>query len=319
MKRFKRILYLTSYREDEAFALRQAVARTRENAAQLTVASMSPHFPDRLSAERLAMLKSDVQSIELHRQSFVLGDELRVLQDETPPVHVSFSGTSFVEVIHYVIEKNIDLVVIPAKPQQDGRGGFSSDIMHLMRKCPCAIWAIRPEHAQGFQSVLAAVDPVTLRIQDTDFNRTLLELACSQALYSNAEVHAVHAWQLAGKEWLQSPLLEIPQDELDHLYQETKADHQEALDTLLCPFEHGDVDLQQHLIEGDASTVIRHCEITFSTDLLVMGTLNRTGIQGVYMGLTSEDIIQHTNASVLALKPREFVSPFRAASPKEPA
>ena len=44
-------------------------------------------------------------------------------------------------------------------------------------------------------------------------------------------------------------------------------------------------------------------------DLLVMGTVCRTGIPGFIIGNTAESMIHTVNCSVLALKPQGFVSP----------
>lgn len=45
-------------------------------------------------------------------------------------------------------------------------------------------------------------------------------------------------------------------------------------------------------------------------DLLVIGTMARTGIHGLVAGNTSEDIIGELSCSVVALKPPGFVSPI---------
>jgi len=44
-------------------------------------------------------------------------------------------------------------------------------------------------------------------------------------------------------------------------------------------------------------------------DLIVMGTLSRTGIPGYFIGNTSESILSQVNCSVLTMKPPGFVSP----------
>ena len=44
--------------------------------------------------------------------------------------------------------------------------------------------------------------------------------------------------------------------------------------------------------------------------VLVLGTLARTGLQGMFMGNTAEQILGVVEASVLAVKPDEFISPI---------
>ena len=44
-------------------------------------------------------------------------------------------------------------------------------------------------------------------------------------------------------------------------------------------------------------------------DIIVMGTVARTGIPGFFMGNTAETILNQINCSVLAIKPRGFKTP----------
>ena len=44
-------------------------------------------------------------------------------------------------------------------------------------------------------------------------------------------------------------------------------------------------------------------------DLIVMGTVCRTGIGGFFIGNTAEKILQDVDCSVLTVKPEGFVSP----------
>jgi nucleotide-binding universal stress UspA family protein len=44
-------------------------------------------------------------------------------------------------------------------------------------------------------------------------------------------------------------------------------------------------------------------------DLVVTGTVGRTGIPGFFIGNTAESLMQVLNLPVLAVKPAKFVSP----------
>ncbi|NMT50792.1 universal stress protein, partial [Vibrio parahaemolyticus] len=50
---------------------------------------------------------------------------------------------------------------------------------------------------------------------------------------------------------------------------------------------------------------------SIEVDVLVMGTLARTGISGYVIGNTAENILQSINCSLVALKPDGFVSPIQ--------
>ena len=66
---------------------------------------------------------------------------------------------------------------------------------------------------------------------------------------------------------------------------------------------------EKHLIKGFPSKVIPEFAQKIDADLVVMGTIGRTGIPGLIIGNTAEDILNQIHCSVLAVKPADFVSP----------
>ena len=70
-----------------------------------------------------------------------------------------------------------------------------------------------------------------------------------------------------------------------------------------------------HLLKGDAGSQIPGLVVKESIELLVMGTVARSGIPGFFMGNTAEKILNHVPCSVLAVKPDGFVSPVHLDRP----
>ena len=66
---------------------------------------------------------------------------------------------------------------------------------------------------------------------------------------------------------------------------------------------------QLHLMKGHARHVVPIKVQELDVDLIVMGTVARTGIPGFLMGNTAESILNQIDCSVLAIKPFGFVSP----------
>ena len=65
---------------------------------------------------------------------------------------------------------------------------------------------------------------------------------------------------------------------------------------------------QVHLVEGYPGAMICRTAEMLKADVVVMGTVARTGIPGILMGNTAEDTIQNLDCTLLALKPRNFES-----------
>ena len=65
-----------------------------------------------------------------------------------------------------------------------------------------------------------------------------------------------------------------------------------------------------HLLKGDAAEIIAGLSRELSTDLIVMGTIGRSGVSGLLIGNTAEDVLLTTRASVLTVKSEDFISPI---------
>jgi len=88
--------------------------------------------------------------------------------------------------------------------------------------------------------------------------------------------------------------------------------HHDILASLLDAYGIAVDDPSVHLVKGEPAASILQTAEKCSADLIVMGTLGRSGIPGLFIGNTAEDVLQATRASVLAVKPQDFVSPVTA-------
>jgi len=64
-----------------------------------------------------------------------------------------------------------------------------------------------------------------------------------------------------------------------------------------------------HLVKGNLGTMIPQLAEKEQVDLIVMGTVCRTGLAGFFIGNTAERVLQQVDCSVLTVKPDGFVTP----------
>ena len=69
---------------------------------------------------------------------------------------------------------------------------------------------------------------------------------------------------------------------------------------------------QVHIVTDPPDLAIMQNIKKFDIELLVMGTIARTGIAGFFTGNTAERLLPQIPCSVLAVKPPEFISPVSA-------
>lgn len=307
MKRFKNILFVADRQDGLSAALDRAVALSKTNSARLTVMDVTPEAG-------LAGLVKQTYAIDLDAQ--IRQQRLEALEAlvqthttaDTPVYTKVVTGIPFLEVVRAVLRNSHDLVM---KVAQYNTGLapwlFGSTDMHLLRKCPCPVWIDHPGAAPAYRRLLAAVDPFD--DESGDLQRLILDLATSLAGREQATLDVLHVWELPGESMLASGRGRIPRSELDQLLAEREQRHREALDTLLSPYGLGSTASNVQLLKGRPAKIISTHAREQQADLIVMGTLGRAGIPGLFIGNTAEDVLRQSQTAVLAVKPSHFVSP----------
>jgi universal stress protein E len=230
-------------------------------------------------------------------------------------------GVPFLEIIREVLRNGHDLVIrIPETWDWRDRL-FGSDDMHLLRKCPCPVWLIKPQAPKAYRCILAAVDvgdehlPAELESQHA-LNRQILEMASCLALSEFAELHIVHAWHAVAESAIRGAFMQTPEDDIIAYVEQVRRQCEASLDGLIREVTGNlgqdaldYLKLQTHLVKGLARKEIATLAKRIEADLVVMGTVARTGVPGFIMGNTAETILNQIDCSVLAIKPPGFVTP----------
>ena len=308
MKRFKNIIYFADQPETQNQTLERAVALAKTNGARLTVMDVVAEAEEAMEIEN--RFEIDLNKVLRERR-------LEQLQALTAPYAAAdfmiytqvLTGMAFIEVIRAVQRNGYDLLMKAAQPPLGlTERLFGSSDMHLLRKCPCPVWIDRPNSTHPYQNIVAAVDPTGQTSED--LNRLIMDLATSLAKRENAALHVVHVWHLAGESMLKSGRGRIPSENLQNLLKETEQRHKDSLNRLLSNYDMTTDGKNVHLLKGLAAQRIATFAAEHSADLIVMGTIGRTGVTGLLIGNTAEDVLQTTDASVLTVKPQKFVSPI---------
>jgi universal stress protein E len=143
-----------------------------------------------------------------------------------------------------------------------------------------------------------------------------MDLATSLSEAEESELHVVNAWEFRAESMLRhSGFMKIQSEEVDRIARAERKKKKLALDSLLEGYQGIDKKKHVHLIKGDARKVIPDFARKKRAELVVMGTVGRTGIQGFFIGNTAEEILNQVECSVLAVKPPGFQTPV----PDEPA
>jgi nucleotide-binding universal stress UspA family protein len=319
MKQFNNIVYVCEPSAAQGSAIARAASLAENNQASLAVMDVIPVVGAGLALTPSGLTSDQLQSAMIERRRMDLDAVIapyRLDRDIQIEVRV---GRTFVEVIRAVLCNQYDLVIKPAEnPSFIGRL-FGSNDMHLLRKCPCPVWLTGPDETTNYKRILAAVDFDVDDISSTaheTLNQRILEIASSLALSDFAELHLAHAWdapaEMMIRTWTDDPdTTGISYVESERLRHEAALSRLQAqLRDLIGEEAEQHLAPQFHLRRGDAATVIPEIAKQLQADLVVMGTIARTGIAGLLIGNTAEAILEQLQFSVLAVKPAGFVSPI---------
>jgi universal stress protein E len=216
-------------------------------------------------------------------------------------------GSGWLELVREVLRDRHDLLLIGTRDRHGlERMLFGSTAVKVVRRCPCPVWVAKPDGQSSPLKILVAsgLDPVA---------EEGLRLAAELARAAPAEIHLLHAVDFPlDRHWTTG----LP-DAKEQAYRRRVREH--AVKEL-----EGQIDragarslsppVQMHLV--DEGGVLPDEEILKfiqenNIDLLVMGTIARGGMAGVMIGNTAERLLPEISCSLLAVKPKGFVSPVR--------
>jgi nucleotide-binding universal stress UspA family protein len=316
MKRFRNILVVLGAGDAEAPLTARAIELARQNGARLTFVgvfeSSTSMLPALLGGQTDAQAADEIAArIEPH-----LAAQLASASE----AGVSASGqvlrgVPYEEVIRAAVAGGHDLVMKRAAHPAGGRSrALDATDLQLLRKCPVPVWILKPSRRAARPRVLALVDPDP---QDADRNRlnvTILELGWSLAQMQDGELHVGHAWRLMAEDTLRSSgFLQMRADEVDAMLAEERRQRRRLVEQLVAAHAPAAVKPKVHLAKGEPAEALATLAARHRPDVIVMGTVGRTGLSSLILGNTAESLLPQVTCSVLAVKPAEFRTPVTVA------
>lgn len=297
MKRFKDILCVYDGSIGAEDALNQAMMLAKANEAKLTVVDLAEEGRHSFNSikERERRLQRLLPAI---RAESVEAVEARVL-----------IGTPFLEIIREVLRNDHDLVIASAEGGSVVKAVFfGSTVTHLIRKCPCPVWIVKPGQTVPYGRILAAIDPTPEDPSADGLNVGIMDLSTSLARMTGGGLDIVHVWDVEGNDH-DTLASEVPRGVRDEILAKHEAKHRDAVGALLERYPLSDLNHELLLPRGLPQQQIVELVQDRDVDLIVMGTLNRTGIPGLLIGNAAETILEAVTCGVLAVKPAGFVTP----------
>ncbi|WP_131783201.1 universal stress protein [Legionella gresilensis] len=311
MHRFQNILFVSHGIKEEVEALQLSIRLAVKNKAELCILITCPPFPDTLSEYKISYEEFLVDKMN---KAIQLAKSGLCFSKKKIPIHieVEYGSAPDIRIIQHVLKNSHDLLIKSTETAEAMKGFMALD-MELLRKCPCALFLYRPlKNTLKNIEVAVAVDPKDEEPATRDLSLCLLEISYSLKIMYQGKLSILSCWNFALENYLRDNVwFKTSKAEVDRMVAEEKHSHELSLKELIKRSQMSEEYQIEHL-KGQPEDIIPAFITHKKIDILVMGTVARTGIAGFIMGNTAENILQKIDCSLLALKPPGFVSPVKA-------
>lgn len=297
MKRANHILVGTDFSEQSDNALAEAVRLARRHGSRLTLLHVIDETPSDSRWMVFGVPPTDIEQALRKRADEELARRIATMCDGLEADSAVVFGKPSVTVVREASERGAGLIVI-------GRTGESllermllgSTAERLLRMAPQMVLVVRPKGEPGFKRILAPVD-------FSDYSRDALQVAARIARDEGGELHVLHAYEYAGLAQIASATSITATESFQ---QELEAQSRKQLETLIEEVDLFGVTPQVHLRVGLASQEVISFAKDEACDLIVMGSIGRTGLKRLFIGNTAERVVRAVPSSVLTVKPADF-------------
>ncbi len=311
IRKFKNIMFYADGARGELAALKRAHAMACHYEASLTVVGLTPN----VSSDD-PKLKSSINELQLSltREKGLKLDKLisqmSAFKGLKPSVQkLVIPGDDYVALLDTIRAEGFDLLIKGAETHTAMRTAlFGNEDLRLLHYCPCPVMIVKPNRRRKVRNVLAAVDPSAGNVETAELNREILETAISVSEVEVADLHLLHV--------MEKPLEGVKvrgqseAEAMKALALQLKEDATRKLERIVENYIH--VPIEEHLLSGKPEKTIPDFVNSRDMDLLVMGSVARSGVRGFVVGNTAEKILDNLDCSVMVLKPPHFEEQLKA-------
>ncbi|MFT7279420.1 universal stress protein UspE [Pseudoalteromonas distincta] len=305
MNTIKRIIAVIDPTKDDQHGLARSIDLAKKSGASITAFMTVYDF----SYEMTTMLSGDereaMRDAVLKDRQLWLNDLVSPYKDINIETQVVWHNRPYEAIIDTVIDEKYDLVIKGTHQH----GALKSVIFtptdwHLVRKCPAPVLFVKEMAWPANGNILAAVNAVSENEEHVALNKRVIKDAQYLCELANAKLNLVNAYPA-------TPIniaIEIPEFNPGLYNESVKKHHHESTNALAAEFN---LNPEQCFIEeGLPEDVIPDVAKRLNSELVVIGTVGRTGLSAALVGNTAEHVIDSLDCDVLALKPDGYVSPM---------
>jgi universal stress protein E len=185
------------------------------------------------------------------------------------------------------------------------RAIFSNTDWSLIRNCAATLWLVKPRPPGQKPCFVAAVDPLHERDKPAALDSRILATAQALSNALNGEVQVFHAYDVAVALAVSTDAMTMPIAlPLNDIADAMRAEHTEAVERV-CK-EHRVPADHMHVLQGGTRQQLLTLTDRLRADAVVMGAISRSGVKGLFIGNTAEDVLDRLHCDLVIVKPADF-------------
>ncbi|GLX82308.1 universal stress protein UspE [Thalassotalea eurytherma] len=303
MEKYQNLLVVIDPTQESQKALARAIELARKNQAKITaflsIFDFSYEMTTMLSSEERESMRGSVIESRTQWINEIISDLNTA--DLAIDVKVVWHNRPFEAIIDQVESQQFDLVIKGTHEHDKFKAViFTPTDWHILRKCPCPVLLVKEHLWPENGNILAAINVGSDEAEHVALNDKITEEAKNLANIINANANLVNSFP-------GTPVniaIEIPEFNAMEYNDNVKSHHQEAMVEHANKF--GIDEAHTFVREGLPEDVIENMANELDAELVILGTVGRTGISAALIGNTAEHVIDRLNCDVLALKPDGF-------------
>jgi len=309
MQQYKNILVIIDPSNKEQPALDRAIHLSKkQNNKSICLFLAIFDFSYEMTAMFSPEEREAMRSALVHDRKQWLKDHIEQFQSNEIEFNlvVVWHKRPFEAIIEQVIKEEHDLVIKSTHKHPKLQSIlFTPTDWHLLRKCPCSLLLVKAHSWPKNGKIVVAINCVEDSEHHSDLNTKLIEHSKAMSNLLDGQLELVNAYPAM-------PInlsLELPEFDITDYTEAVRINHQQQLDVFSKKF--GFSDSAVHLIEGQAEYAVAEYASQIDAELVVLGTIGRSGFSAAIIGNTAEHIIDQLECDLLAIKPDGYISPFQ--------
>jgi universal stress protein E len=184
------------------------------------------------------------------------------------------------------------------------RSIFSNTDWSLIRNCAATLWLVKPRPPGQRPCFVAAVDPLHERDKPAELDHRIVKTAKALSESLGGQLHVFHAFDLTAAIAISGDVMTPIALPINDIADALRSEHTEAVERL-CK-EHGVPPERTHVHQGGTRQLLLALTEQLRADAVVMGAVSRSGLKGLFLGNTAEDVLDRLHCDLVIVKPAGF-------------